>query len=65
MGYYHPDYKLLDPTTVNNLHDHGVKINAWTVDDRKVYRKFKDWGLAGVITNDSHYLESAPVLTSY
>ncbi|MHC3417165.1 hypothetical protein [Aerococcus urinae] len=50
---------------MNNLHDHGVKINAWTVDDRKVYRKFKDWDLAGVITNDSHYLESAPVLTSY
>ena len=65
VDYYHPDYKLLDPTTVNNLHDHGVKINAWTVDDRKVYRKFKDWDLAGVITNDSHYLESAPVLASY
>ncbi|MCY3067687.1 glycerophosphodiester phosphodiesterase [Aerococcus loyolae] len=65
VGYYHPDYKLLDPATVNNLHDHGIMINAWTVDDRKIYKKFKEWELAGLITNDSHYLESAPVLASY
>jgi len=48
----HPYFKTLKvPGTINNCKKHGIKIHAWTVDERDDIRWLMDEGIDAVITN--------------
>ncbi len=49
---YHPSFKLLDDESVGELHESGVRINVWTVNDESEMRRCHDWGIEGLITNE-------------
>ena len=51
MAYYHPDQKLLSDELIEDLHAHGVAVNAWTVNDEERMRWCLEHGCDGVITN--------------
>ena len=44
-------WSLITPELVNALHKAGLKVNAWTVDDPKVFQKMKDYGVDFITTN--------------
>jgi len=49
----HPHYFIVAalPETVAKCHEHGVKINVWTVDDDDAIKHMLSLGVDGVITN--------------
>lgn len=44
-------YPALTEEIVRELHDHGISVNAWTVDDLAIAQKFADWGIDFITTN--------------
>ena len=48
---YHPNGEKLTDDVVDNCKYHGIKINAWTINDMSLLEKLKDWGCSGAITN--------------
>ncbi|POG55854.1 glycerophosphodiester phosphodiesterase [Haloferax marisrubri] len=48
----HPHYDLLSSARVEEAHDRGFEVNAWTVPDREVARRFREYGVDGVIVDD-------------
>lgn len=48
---YHPNGAKLTEETVENCRRHGIKINAWTVNDMALLERLAGWQCAGVITN--------------
>ncbi len=49
---YSPYYKLLlNKGKVDKLHDLGMKVIPWTVNETDDMRKLKDWGVDGIITD--------------
>lgn len=51
FAYYHPAFKTLNETVIENCRDHGVGINVWTVNDMAELEQLYEWGCEGVITN--------------
>ncbi|MET3617919.1 glycerophosphoryl diester phosphodiesterase [Peptoniphilus olsenii] len=51
IDYFHPLYMTMDKETVDKLHDKNIKVNVWTVNDKKSYNCMKKIGVDGVITN--------------
>ncbi|MDD7201105.1 MAG: glycerophosphodiester phosphodiesterase [Sphaerochaetaceae bacterium] len=49
--FYHPSYEALDDGKVKEIHDHGIKMNVWTVNGMCELEKLQRWGARGVITN--------------
>lgn len=49
--FYHPSWEALDDEKVREIHDHGVKMNVWTVNGMCELEKLQKWGVRGVITN--------------
>ncbi len=47
----HPYWQLATHSTVQLAHDHGLRVNAWTVDDVATARKLVAAGVDGIITN--------------
>jgi glycerophosphoryl diester phosphodiesterase len=37
--------------TVDRLHDEGLKVFVWTVDEEAEMAQLADWGVDGLITN--------------
>ena len=51
IRYFHPDQKIIDDTIVRDLHDNGVGVNVWTVNDEEGMRRCLSLGVDSVITN--------------
>ena len=55
MDFLHPYYETLDQETVDGIHSHGLKINAWgignAIDDPQVIRRLMSYGVDGIMTN--------------
>ena len=49
--YYSPNADLVDEKLVKQVHDKGMKIIPWTVNDEKQLKKLKKIGVDGVITD--------------
>ena len=49
--YYHPDIAALDDEAVRECKEHGIGINAWTVNDLAGLEKLYEWDCEGIITN--------------
>lgn len=49
---YHPSFRILSDQAVKELHDNGVRINVWTVNEESEMRKCMDWNIEGLITNE-------------
>lgn len=49
--YYSPQYKLVTQKTVNKLHQKGIKIAVWTVNDKADIEKMKELGVDAIITD--------------
>ncbi|MFK5923361.1 MAG: glycerophosphodiester phosphodiesterase family protein [Verrucomicrobiota bacterium] len=49
VGWGSGDLKRSD---VERFHAKGIKVLVWTVDAEKEIRKFIEWGVDGIITND-------------
>ena len=48
----HPIYlSVLDEEVVNEIHNEGISINAWTVDNDNDMKKLINLGIDGIITN--------------
>jgi len=47
----HPMGIYTTPDLVESIHEAGMKVNVWTVDDPSSIRCFYDMGCDGVITN--------------
>ncbi|KAB1187819.1 MULTISPECIES: glycerophosphodiester phosphodiesterase family protein [Haloferax] len=48
----HPHYDLLSAARVAEAHDAGFELNAWTVLDREIVERLREWGVDGVIVDD-------------
>ncbi|KAB1193562.1 glycerophosphodiester phosphodiesterase [Haloferax sp. MBLA0076] len=48
----HPHYDLLSAVRVAEAHDAGFELNAWTVLEREVVERLREWGVDGVIVDD-------------
>lgn len=55
--YVHPHYRLvLDTDLLDRARDHGLGVNAWTVDDGSVGSRLSDCGVDGVIADSRDVL---------
>ena len=52
-------YKLLSPYLVANLHDEGLEVWTFTVDDLKVAQFLLSIGVDGIITNNPRFMKEA------
>lgn len=48
---YSPDYKLLTEAVVSELHDKGLLVIPWTVNDAETMRQLVRMGVDGIITD--------------
>jgi len=48
----HPHYDLLSSSRVEEAHDRGFEVNAWTVPDREIVRRLREYGVDGVVVDD-------------
>lgn len=49
-------HSLLDRELVQELHEVGKKIFVWTVNDRDMMLRHADWGVDGIISDDTQLL---------
>jgi glycerophosphoryl diester phosphodiesterase len=49
---HHPSTYLLTPSTVAWYHEHGLRVNTWTVNDAEAMRTLAAAGVDGLITDD-------------
>ncbi|MFA7664395.1 MAG: glycerophosphodiester phosphodiesterase family protein [Clostridia bacterium] len=48
LDIYHRE---LTKEKLDLLHENGIKVNVWTVDDKKTAEKYADWGVDYITTN--------------
>ncbi|MFY0651213.1 MAG: glycerophosphodiester phosphodiesterase [Cyclobacteriaceae bacterium] len=48
---YSCDYKLLTESDVSLLHEKGMKVIPWTINESMDMKKMLDWGVDGIITD--------------
>jgi glycerophosphoryl diester phosphodiesterase len=48
---YSPAYQLLNKKNIEELHERGVRVIPWTVNDIDKMLQLKDWGVDGFITD--------------
>jgi glycerophosphoryl diester phosphodiesterase len=58
VDYVIAHQSLVDQKLVDDVHAAGRKIFVWTVNDAKSMRCFSDWGVEGIISDDSELLVS-------
>ena len=49
--YAHPYYPLVNSNYVKKLHENGIGVNPWTVNDPDTARKLINYGCDGIITD--------------
>jgi glycerophosphoryl diester phosphodiesterase len=60
----HPDilalrFQLIKPGIIERLHDLGIEVWGWTIDDIHQAKVFEEMGLDGIITNNVRGLRNA------
>ena len=48
---YSPYYKLIDATAILKIHDAGMKVIPWTINEPSEMQLMIDWGVDGIITD--------------
>lgn len=48
---YSPHYRLLSKQTIQSLHEQGIQVVPWTVNQRSDMERLKRWGVDGLITD--------------
>ena len=48
---YGPDYRFLDELTVRQVHEEGVRVIPWTVNEVQDWQRLIDWGVDGITTD--------------
>jgi glycerophosphoryl diester phosphodiesterase len=56
VEYVIPHYSLVAPKLLLEVHDAGGKILTWTVNDREAMLRLADWGVDGIISDDTELL---------
>jgi glycerophosphoryl diester phosphodiesterase len=51
VEYFNPPWELVDDGVVADMHDRGLLVSAWTVDDPATMRMLLDLGVDAVTTN--------------
>lgn len=49
--FLHPHYSLVTANYVKKLHENGIGVNPWTVDDADTAKKLLSYGVDGLISN--------------
>ena len=55
---WHPVHTLVTPRRIQRAHAAGLRVHAWTVDDRRRARQLARWGVDGIVTNHPERLRS-------
>jgi glycerophosphoryl diester phosphodiesterase len=56
VQYVIPHFSLLTRKLVKEVHQAGKKLLTWTVNDRKSMLRYADWGVDGIISDDTELL---------
>jgi glycerophosphoryl diester phosphodiesterase len=51
VEFFNPPHELVDADVVDAMHERGLKVSTWTVDDPAEMRRVVDLGVDAVITN--------------
>ncbi len=66
--YWHPCFGSLRKDAVDEAHEAGLKVNAWTINSAREWQMALDWQIDGVITDAPHaykaWLEKRKALSS-
>lgn len=46
-----PNYTFIKKFTIKKIHEAGLKINVWTVNDEASIKRLIEWGVDGIISN--------------
>ena len=57
--YVIPHYKLIDRPLIEEIHAGGRKVFTWTVNDERQMRRLAEWGVDGIISDDTALLAKA------
>ena len=50
-GTYCPEFRFLDEAQVRALHEEGIQVLPWTVNDPESWQRLIDWGVDGITTD--------------
>jgi len=56
VEYVIPHFSLVTRKLVQDVHSSGKKLLTWTVNDRKAMQRFADWGVDGIISDETELL---------
>jgi len=56
LQYVIPEYSLITQGLVQQVHDAGRKLFAWTVNDKRTMLRLADWGVDGIISDKTELL---------
>jgi glycerophosphoryl diester phosphodiesterase len=56
VEYVIPHYSLVTRGLVEEVHSEGRKLFTWTVNDQKAMLRFADWGVDGIISDETELL---------
>lgn len=48
---YSPNYKLISEKIVKELHEKGIQVIPWTVNEKEDMERLVEWGVDGIITD--------------
>jgi glycerophosphoryl diester phosphodiesterase len=48
---YSPEYRLLSKGEIRRVHELGMRVIPWTINDKKEMEELKSWGVDGLITD--------------
>jgi len=54
--YVIPQYKLIDRQLIEEIHAGGRKVFTWTVNDERQMQRLAEWGVDGIISDDTALL---------
>jgi len=56
VDYVIPHHSLVDQLLVQDIHDSGLRILAWTVNDTEAMLRLANWGVDGIISDETERL---------
>lgn len=51
-----PQFKLADQRLIGQVHDAGKKIMVWTVNGAEDLRRFAEWGVDAIVSDETEFL---------